>query len=118
MLVEGDSDTCNSMHSCTTVDVGRRNAADGTTDVDAARRDGNRPVELIMRHVALGRFDPHDAVVGQMTAYQDGRIRVEHARCARLKLITQGNGTIEFSEIDRQGQCECLAEGGNISLPP
>ncbi|MCU0961077.1 MAG: hypothetical protein MUF48_13310 [Pirellulaceae bacterium] len=118
LLVEGDPDAYNSVHSCTTVDVGRRPALDGATDRDAASRTEHRPVELTMRHVALGRFDPHDTVIGQLTAYQDGRIRVEQARCARLKLITQGDGTIEFSEVDRQGQLESLAEGGVISVPP
>ncbi len=115
MVLEGDADTYNALNACTTVEVGRRHAAvikhEETGQADAPRE----PVELVMRNVTLGRFAAGDAIVGQLTAHTDGRIFVEHAHCANLKLITKGNGTITLSDIKREGELERIETGGKIS---
>ena len=69
-----------------------------------------------MRNVALGRFATGDEIIGQITAHRDGRIRIEHARCARLKLLTKDNGTITLKDLDEQGTLERIENGGTITV--
>ena len=116
LLVEGDAQTYNSLNSCTTVEVGRRNVMDLGSSGAGPGEVPSQPVELVMRNVALGRFMPGDVIVGQITAHKDGHIRIEHARCANLKLITKGNGTITMQDIDRHGTVESLVSGGAITI--
>jgi len=116
LLLEGDADTYNALNSCTTVEVGRRDAPGiSSNQVNAAPP---RLAELVMRNVALGRFTPGDVITGQITAHRDGRIRIDHARCANLKLITKGDGTITLQDIQQQGSFESLEDGGRIIITP
>ena len=118
LVLEGDAGTYNALNSCTTVEVGRRNVM-GVSPGEKAKSDTRpKPVELVMRNVALGRFMPGDVIVGQITAHTDGRIRIEHARCANLKLMTKGNGTIIMQDIDRRGELEPIDAGGAITIDP
>ncbi len=115
-LLDGDPNTFNAVNSCTTVEVGRQQPL---AEKDAGAGPINaqsRPAELVMRNVALGRFQKDDVIIGQVTAHQNGRVRIENARCARLKLLTKGNGTIEMSDIDKQGEFEELKQGGSITI--
>jgi len=73
---------------------------------------------LVMRNVTLGRFMKGDVIVGQITAHADGRIRIEHGRCANLKLLTKSNGTISISDIERHGELEQIKQGGTITIDP
>ena len=118
LVVEGDAGTYNSLNSCTTVEVGRRSVMNA--DASAKRQSDTpaRPVVLVMRNVALGRFMPGDVIIGQITAHADGQIHVEHARCANLKLMTQGNGTIIMQDVDRRGTLEQINNGGAITIDP
>lgn len=115
LLLEGEPGTYNALNACTTVEVGRRDAAvlppgaPGTHDVPPA------PVELVMRNVSLGRFARGDEIVGQLTAHGGGRIIVEHARCAPLKLITKADGRITLSDLLLEGELQRIGQEGSIS---
>lgn len=117
MVLEGDDDTYNALNSCTTVEVGRRNVM-GIDKDRAPSAPPSAPVELVMRNVALGRFMKGDVIIGQITAHADGRILVEHARCANLKLLTKADGTIALSDINKEGEFELIEEGGAIAVAP
>ncbi|MHB8865619.1 MAG: hypothetical protein ACYC6N_24850 [Pirellulaceae bacterium] len=103
LVVEGDPGTYNAANACTTVEVGQRNVTDLTQEEKNRTAVEPKFAELVMRNVALGRFAKDDTIVGQITAHRDGRIRIEHARCARLKLLTKDNGTISLKDLDEQG---------------
>ena len=60
----------------------------------------------MLRNVALGRFGPGDEIVGQITAHHNGVVRIEHARCAALKLLTRDNGEITVKDVIEQGVLE------------
>ncbi len=115
MVLAGDPGTFNALNACTTVEVGHRHASiikhDETGPADTPRE----PAELVMRNATLGRFAPGDAIVGQLTAHAGGRILVEHARCANLKLITKSDGTIKLSDVQLAGELERIENGGEIS---
>lgn len=116
MVLEGDAHTYNARNSCTTVEVGRRNVWGVSSNGEAS--SVSRPVELVMRNVTLGRFLKGDDIVGQITAHADGRIRVERARCSRLKILTKGDGTVSLSDIERSGELERIPQGGAITVDP
>jgi hypothetical protein len=116
LFVEGDSNTYNSLNSCTTVEVGRRTAMNSSQSESGRSEVPSKTAELVMRNTALGRFMPGDVIIGQITAHAGGQIRIEHARCANLKLMTKGNGTIILQDIEKRGVLEPIAEGGSISI--
>ena len=118
LVMEGDADTYNALNSCTTVEVGHRNVMNVSPGANGQPDPPPKPVELVMRNVTLGRFMPGDVIVGQITAHTDGRVRIEHARCARLKLMTKGNGTITLRDIEQQGKVEPIADSGVITIDP
>ena len=106
LVVEGDPGTYNAANACTTVEVGQRSVMGvGTGEVLPAERQAKR-AELVLRNATLGRFGPGDEIVGQITAHRNGQVRIEHARCAPLKLLTKDNGTISLSDVDEQGRIE------------
>jgi hypothetical protein len=115
LVVEGDADTYNSLNSCTTVEVGLRTVMNSSQSEPGRPASSATTAELVMRNTALGRFMPGDVIIGQITAHAGGQIRIEHARCANLKLMTKGNGTIVLQDIDKRGVLETIAEGGTIS---
>lgn len=116
VVLEGDAQTYNAVNSCTTVEVGHRTVVG--IDPSGEDRPPSKPVELVMRNVTLGRFMKGDVIVGQITAHADGRIRIEHGRCAPLKLLTRSNGTISMSDIERNGELELIEQGGAITIDP
>ena len=116
LVVEGDAGTYNAANACTTVEVGRRDVMGLSQDEKSRAESPPTAAELVMRNVALGRFSKDDEIVGQITAHTDGHIRIEHARCARLKLLTKGNGTITLQDLDEQGTLERIEDGGAITV--
>lgn len=106
LVVAGDDGTYNSAHTCTTVEVGQRPVMGVGAAGDLSVPEGGKRAELVLRNVALGRFAAGDEIVGQITAHRNGTVRVEHARCAALKLLTRDNGTISLSDVVEQGRLE------------
>jgi hypothetical protein len=106
LVVAGDNGTYNSAHACTTVEVGQRSAMGVGAAGDLSVPDGGKRAELVLRNATLGRFAAGDEIVGQITAHRNGTVRIEHARCAALKLLTRDNGEISLSDIVEQGRLE------------
>lgn len=98
-------------------DDGTYNAAVTATTVECGFLDAPGRPELHLRNVSLGNFYQGVAVRGQVTAQGDGKVIVEHARCADLLLITKGRGTITLQDIRQEGQFTRIEEGGPIHLP-
>ncbi len=115
MLLEGDPDTFNAVNACTTVEVGRRQAAAVPSGDMAVKGSAPVSAELVMRNVSLGRFAKGDEIVGQLTAHDGGTIVVEHARCAPLKLLTKGDGVITLSNLQLEGELQRIGREGSIT---
>jgi hypothetical protein len=118
MTMTGDEGTYNAVNSCTTVEVGHREVVGVPDDAPESDAVMAPTAELVMRNVTLGRFAPNDDIVGQITAHRGGRIRIEQARCARLKLITKGDGTMELHDLTAEGELERIEQGGSIRIEP
>jgi len=116
LRVEGDAHTYNSLNSCTTVEVGQRHVMGLSQQESNATPGPEKRAELVLRNAALGRFAPGDAIVGQITAHSNGHVHIDRARCANLKLMTNHNGTIAMTDIERLGTLEPIAKGGAISI--
>jgi hypothetical protein len=106
LVVAGDTDTYNSANACTTVEVGQRPVMGVGAAGELSLPENGKRAELVLRNVALGRFGAGDEIVGQITAHRNGTVRIEHARCAALKLLTRDNGTITLSDVVEQGPLE------------
>ncbi|MBM4089693.1 MAG: hypothetical protein FJ276_09735 [Planctomycetes bacterium] len=106
LVVAGDAGTYNSANACTTVEVGHRPVVGVGAAGELSPPESGKRAELVLRNVALGRFGAGDEIVGQITAHRNGSVRIEHARCAPLKLLTRDNGTITLSDVVEQGRLE------------
>ena len=104
--VVGDAGTYNSANACTTVEVGQRLVMGVGEAGEASLPENGKRAELVLRNVALGRFGANDEIVGQITAHHNGVVRIEHARCAALKLLTRDNGEITTQDVVEQGVLE------------
>ena len=116
LIVQGDPGTHNSQNSCTTVEVGHVNRPMDLDRDKPAKRAKQKPVELIVKNASLGRFAKNDQIVGQVTAHRGGKVKIENARCASLKLITKENGTISLKNVIKQGEFTLVKDGGRIEV--
>ena len=108
LVVAGDAGTYNSANACTTVEVGQRSVMGVEAAGDSSLPKDGKRTELVLSNAALGRFAVGDEIVGQITAHRNGTVRIEHARCAALKLLTKDNGTIALSDVVEQGHIEWI----------
>jgi hypothetical protein len=106
LIVAGDEGTYNSANACTTIEVGQRVVMGVGGAGGASPHETEKRAELVLRNVALGRFGPGDEIVGQITAHHNGVVRIEHAQCAALKLLTRDNGEITVKDVIEQGVLE------------
>jgi hypothetical protein len=106
LLMEGDPGTYNAANACTTVEVGQRTVTDWGAGAAQLPDRAGKPAELTLRNVSLGRFAAGDDIVGQITAHRNGQVRIEHARCAALKLLTRDNGLITVRDVAELGPIE------------
>jgi len=114
LVMQGDPGTYNAQNACTTVEVGHVKRPMDIDKNKPDKRTKGKPVELIIKNASLGRFAKNDPIIGQITAHRGGRVKIEHARCANLKLITKENGKISLPDCVKRGTFTLVKDGGPI----